>query len=75
MDNVLNGLPHALGEYKVDEIEISLEVGAEGELSLLGTGGKLTGTSGITLTLKRDEQKLLPNTVAQPHPLLEAENR
>lgn len=54
MNTALSGVPPLLGEYKVDEIELSLEVGAEGELSLLGTGGKLTGKSGITLTLKRN---------------------
>jgi len=55
MNTALGGIPSLLGAYKVDEIELSLEVGAEGELSLLGTGGKLTGTSGITLTLKHTE--------------------
>jgi len=61
MNTVLADVPLLLGDYGVEEIELSLEVGAEGELSLLGTGGKLTGKSGITLTLKRiGEPKMRP---------------
>jgi hypothetical protein len=63
MDTALGGIPALLGAYKVDEIELSLEIGAEGELSILGTGGKITGTSGITLTLKH-----VPSPTALPTP-------
>jgi hypothetical protein len=63
MNTALGGIPALLGAYKVDEIELSLEIGAEGELSILGTGGKITGTSGITLTLKH-----VPSPAALPVP-------
>lgn len=38
---------------QLDAVTLSVEVNAEGELSLLGTGGKLGGSGGITLTFSR----------------------
>src|SRR4051794_6407195 len=53
MAEAVGGIPHALSGYSIDSIELSLEVSAAGSVSLLGTGGEVTGTGGITLTLKR----------------------
>ena len=53
MTTALQGVPALLGGYKSEEIELSLEIGAEGELGLLGTGVKASGKSGITIKLKR----------------------
>ena len=37
----------------LEEIELSVEVNAEGQLGILGSGGKAGGKGGITLKFKR----------------------
>ncbi len=39
--------------FKVDEIEMNLVIGAEGSISFLGTGGKITGEGSIKLKFVR----------------------
>ncbi|NET08545.1 MAG: hypothetical protein F6K09_39440 [Merismopedia sp. SIO2A8] len=39
----------------LEEIELSVEVNAEGQVSLFGIGGKTGGKGGITLKFKRKE--------------------
>jgi hypothetical protein len=53
MRNVIGSIPATLGKYDVDSIALKLEISAKGKVSLLGSGGELGGTGGITLTLKR----------------------
>jgi hypothetical protein len=60
MRGIIGSVPAALGEYAVDTIELKLEVSAKGTVSLLGSGGELGGTGGITLTLKRSGPPLQP---------------
>ena len=38
---------------QLDEIELSVEISGEGEVKLLGTGGKAGAKGAITLTFKR----------------------
>jgi len=40
---------------KLDEIEVSVEINGEGEVKLLGTGGKVGTKGGITLRFKRTD--------------------
>lgn len=40
-------------KMQLDEIELSVEVNAEGQVSLLGSGGKVGGKGAITLKFKR----------------------
>ena len=42
-------------KMQLDEIELSVEVNGEGQVSLLGTGGKVGGKDAITLRFKRSE--------------------
>ena len=42
-----------LGSMELDEIELSVEVSGEGQLSLLGSGTKVGGSSAMTLRFKR----------------------
>ncbi len=42
-----------LGGMELDEIELSVEVNGEGQLSLLGSGTKVGGSSAMTLRFKR----------------------
>lgn len=44
-----------LAGMELDEIELSVEINGEGQLSLLGTGGKVGGSSGMTLKFKRSQ--------------------
>lgn len=40
---------------KLDEIEVTVEINGEGEVKLLGTGGKVGTKGGITLKFKRTD--------------------
>ena len=55
MDGVLASLPAFIGEFRLDSMTLDVEISAEGSVSLLGTGGKLSGKGGISLTLKRPD--------------------
>ena len=48
MRHVITGLPETFGNYELDQITIRAEVSAKGQVSLLGSGGELAGTAGIT---------------------------
>ena len=39
----------------LDEIELSVEIGAEGEIRLIGSGAKASGKSAIKLKFKREK--------------------
>jgi hypothetical protein len=41
------------GAWKLDEVQVNVEVGAKGSVSLLGTGGEVSGGGGLTLTFRR----------------------
>jgi hypothetical protein len=53
MGDAIQAVPRSLGGFSIDSIELSLEVSATGTVSLLGSGGEVSGTGGITLTLTR----------------------
>lgn len=40
-------------KMQLDEVELKVEINAEGQLSLVGNGGKLGNTGGITLRFSR----------------------
>lgn len=44
-----------LGGMELDEIELSVEVNGEGQLSLLGSGTKVGGSGAMTLRFKRKD--------------------
>jgi hypothetical protein len=46
-------MPDSIGSFQVDALDIQLEITAEGQIGLLGTGGKLGGKGSLTLRLKR----------------------
>ncbi len=41
----------------LEEVELSVEVSSEGQVSILGSGGKLEGKGGIKLSFKRGTAK------------------
>jgi hypothetical protein len=53
MREVITGLPEAFGKYQLDQVTVSAEVSAKGQVSLLGSGGELAGKSGLTFTFTR----------------------
>ncbi|HLY06537.1 MAG TPA: hypothetical protein VKR31_12390 [Rhizomicrobium sp.] len=57
MDSVLASIPPVIGEFGVDTMTIDIEISAEGSVSLLGTGGKVSGKGGISLTLTRNPSR------------------
>jgi hypothetical protein len=65
MQSALTGIPNLLGPFEVGELELTVEVGAEGQIGLLGTGGKLSGKGSITLKLKKSPG---PGGSAGAHP-------
>ncbi|MFI9819758.1 hypothetical protein ACIHFC_04665 [Streptomyces sp. NPDC052013] len=53
MRDVLATLPQKAGEFQLDEVSFSAEVSAKGTVSLLGSGGELSGQAGLTFTFTR----------------------
>ena len=41
----------------LDGVELSIEISSEGQISILGSGGKLEGKGGIKLSFKRNSGK------------------
>jgi hypothetical protein len=37
----------------LEDVELSIEISSEGQISILGSGGKISGSGGIKLTFKR----------------------
>jgi hypothetical protein len=50
MRQVITDLPQAFGGYELDQVTISAEVSAKGQISLMGSGAELAGKSGLTFT-------------------------
>jgi hypothetical protein len=44
------------GAFELDEVALSVEIGADGALKLLGTGVGVHGSSGIQLTWRRERE-------------------
>ncbi|MFE2560352.1 hypothetical protein ACFXGT_30900 [Streptomyces sp. NPDC059352] len=54
MRSIIAGLPVNCGDFQLNEVTISAEVSAKGQISLLGSGGELAGTSSLTFTFTRE---------------------
>jgi hypothetical protein len=48
---------HGKSGMQLDEIELSVEISGEGEVKLVGTGGKAAGKGAIKLKFKRAQSK------------------
>jgi hypothetical protein len=53
MGNVIGSVTDRFGEFQLNEVTISAEVSAKGQISLLGSGGEIAGKSGMTFTFVR----------------------
>jgi len=52
VNQLLSGIPKAMEPFKLDEIELAIEVNGEGNIQLIG-GVKVGASGGITLKFKR----------------------
>lgn len=52
VNSLLSGIPAKEGTFKLNEIELTVEINAEGSIQLIG-GIKTGASGGITLRLKR----------------------
>jgi hypothetical protein len=52
---LLAGQATQAGAFELQEIGLSVEIGADGELKLLGSGVSVSGSSGLQLTWRRAE--------------------
>lgn len=53
MRTVLKTVPEGFGEFQLDEVTVSAEISAKGQISLLGSGGEIAGKAGLTFTFTR----------------------
>jgi hypothetical protein len=60
MANLVGGMHQVIARieaeserWQLDEVQVAVEIGAKGSVSLLGTGGEVSGTGGLTFTFKR----------------------
>jgi len=53
MGNVLKSTPEKLGKFQFVEFEVYAEISGEGQLVLLGTGGKAGATGGLKFVFRR----------------------
>ena len=48
---------HAETGLLLEQVELSIEISSQGQISILGSGGKLEGKGGIKLSFKRNPEK------------------
>jgi hypothetical protein len=53
LGEILAAGPTRAGDFELDEIGFSAEIGANGEFKLLGTGVGVTGSSAVTFSWRR----------------------
>ena len=53
MHTVIAGMQEPASGYALDEVQVTVEMGAKGSVSLLGTGGEVSGSGGLQLTFRR----------------------
>lgn len=49
-------LDSTVGGLSIDEVEVALEVGAEGAVGILGTGASVSGKTSLTVRFKRQNR-------------------
>ncbi|WP_331741643.1 hypothetical protein [Streptomyces sp. NBC_01006] len=58
MRKVITELPYSCGRYELNQVVVSAEVSAKGQISLLGSGGELAGKSSLTFTFTRRDPEV-----------------
>jgi hypothetical protein len=49
--------PGSVGDFVLDEITLSVEIGADGEFKLLGTGVGVSASSAVSFVLRRQQRE------------------
>lgn len=55
LHGVLGKAPKTIGEFRLREFTVSAEITAEGKLSVLGVGGGVGTTGGLTFTFEQND--------------------
>jgi hypothetical protein len=69
MRTIIADLPQACGGYELDQVTVSAEISAKGQVSLLGSGGELAGKAGLTFLFTKKETEKgghLPRSAPSP---------
>jgi hypothetical protein len=53
LQDIVGAGQRRVGEYALEEVSFNAEIGANGELKLLGSGIELSAGAGVTFTLRR----------------------
>jgi hypothetical protein len=53
MQGVIARVEAEEGRWRLQEVQVAVEIGAKGSVNLLGTGGEVSGNAGLTLTFTR----------------------
>lgn len=54
----LASLAKVSGDYRLDEVKVKVELGVEGQITLLGSGASASGKAGLEMTFKRAKPTL-----------------
>jgi hypothetical protein len=65
MGRVFQGTPNALGNLVMDEIELHLNISAEGKVQVI-VGGSLGAVAGIKVTFKRTPRETVSSQPLRP---------
>lgn len=52
----LSSIANATGKYHLDEVKVSIELGVEGEVTLVGAGASASGGATLELVFKRADK-------------------
>lgn len=53
VEGILKKTPEVVGNFRIREFIVTAEITAEGKLSLVGVGGGMSATGGLTFTFER----------------------
>ena len=60
VDSIIDKAPEDVGKFKLTEFTVSAEINAKGALALLGTGGEVGGSGGLTFKITPHIQSVPP---------------
>lgn len=60
IEGILSKAPEIIGNFRIREFTVTAEITAEGKLSLVGVGGGVAATGGLTFTFERVPETQTP---------------
>lgn len=55
MQAVIARVEEEAGRWRLDEVQVAVEIGSKGSVNLLGTGAEISSTGGLSLTFRREQ--------------------